>query len=158
MHLSTEASSEERGIMPSSGPHKRVLLLGPTGVDKSAAITRVNERLGTTLGHQFKYIDFENQYLKPKLSVKHWTVFLAQDIAQQASTWLQAWEKLRDHLDHENTILGLHATYISGPLGLRCPIHIPSICGDFQPTLIISLIDDVSKCGRARKRGRRARK
>jgi hypothetical protein len=129
--------------MPASGLHRRVLLLGPTGVDKGTAVTRVNERLRATLGHQFKYIDFENDYLKPKLSVRHWTVFLAQDIAQQASTWLQAWEKLRDDLDHENTILGLHATYVSGPLGLRCPIHIPSICEDFQPTLIISLIDDV---------------
>jgi hypothetical protein len=129
--------------MAASDLHKRVLLLGPTGVDKGAAIARLNARLKGTLGHQFKYVDYENDFLKPKLAVKHWTVFLAQDIAQQANTWKQAWEELRKNLDHENTILGLHATYVSGPLGLRCPIHIPSICEDFKPTLIISLIDDV---------------
>src|SRR5262249_50581922 len=50
---------------------------------------------------------------------------------------------LRGNLNASNTILGLHATYVSGPLGLRCPIHIPSICEDFAPTLILSLIDDV---------------
>jgi hypothetical protein len=120
-----------------------VLLLGPTGVDKGAAVARLNARLKGTLGHQFNYIDFENQFLKPKLNVKNWTVFLAQDLIQQAGTWRQAWDALRQNLDHENTILGLHATYVSGPLGLRCPVHIPSICDDFKPTLIISLIDDV---------------
>lgn len=130
-------------FMPVGDLHTRVLLLGPTGVDKGAAIARLNARLGRTLGHQFKYIDFENEFLKPKLNVRHWTVFLAQDIAQQASAWRQAWDTLRENLNHENTILGLHATYVSGPLGLRCPINIPRICEDFKPTLIISLIDDV---------------
>jgi hypothetical protein len=64
--------------------HKRVLLLGPTGVDKRAAVARLNARLKGTLGHQFKFIDYENDFLKPKLAVKHWTVFLAQDIVQPA--------------------------------------------------------------------------
>lgn len=129
--------------MAASGLHKRVLLLGPTGVDKGVAVDRLNTRLNATLGHRFNYIDFENDFLKPKLNVKNWTIFLAQDIAQQATTWRQAWETLREKLDGENTILGLHATYVSGPLGLRCPVHIPSVCEDFKPTLIISLIDDV---------------
>jgi|SRR5579862_2664905 len=129
--------------MAANDLHKRVLLLGPTGVDKGAAIARLNARLKGALGHQFRYVDFENEFLKPKLSVRNWTTFLAQDISQQANTWLQAWEALRKNLDHENTILGLHATYVSGPLGLRCPVNIPSLCEDFKPTLIISLIDDV---------------
>lgn len=129
--------------MAAGGLHKRVLLLGPTGVDKGTAVARLNSRLQATPGHQFRYIDFENDFLKPKLNVKHWTVFLAQDIAQQATTWRLAWDELRGELDNENIILGLHATYVSGPLGLRCPVHIPSICDDFKPTLIISLIDDV---------------
>jgi hypothetical protein len=129
--------------MASNGLHKRVLLIGPTGVDKRTAVERLSRRLEATLGHRFNYIDFENDFLKPILNVKNWTVFLAQDIAQQAVTWRQAWAKLKEKLDGENTIVGLHATYVSGPLGLRCPIHIPSICEDFNPTLIISLIDDV---------------
>jgi hypothetical protein len=69
--------------------------------------------------------------------------FLAQDIAQQAVTWRRGWDDFSKTLDDEMTILGLHATYVSGVLGLRCPIYIPSICSDFQPTLIISMIDDV---------------
>jgi len=125
------------------GLHKRVLLLGPTGIDKREAIVRLNARLKKTLGHHFSYIDFENDFLKSKLNVKNWTTFLAQDIAQQATTWKQGWNDLKRELGSENLILGLHATYISGPLGLRCPIHIPSICEDFRPTLIISLIDDI---------------
>jgi hypothetical protein len=123
--------------------HKRVLLLGPTGVDKRQAVERLSTRVKASLGHQFKYLDFENDFLKPHLNVKNWTVFLAQDIAQQATTWRRAWDAFKKTLDGENTILGLHATYVSGPLGLRCPIHIPSICDDFQPMLIVSLVDDV---------------
>src|SRR5262249_3785894 len=118
-------------FMPAGEFHKRVLLLGPTGVDKGAAVARLNARLKGVLGHQFRYVDFENDFLKPKLNVRQWTVFLAQDIDQQATTWRLAWDELRKSLDHENTVLGLHATYVSGPLGLRCPIHIPSICDDY---------------------------
>ena len=95
------------------------------------------------LGHEFKYIDFEKEYLKQHLNVRNWTVFLAQDIAQQATTWRRGWDDLKRELDGETTVLALHATYISGPLGLRSPVHLPSICDDFKPTLIVSLIDDV---------------
>jgi hypothetical protein len=123
--------------------HKRILLLGPTGVDKATAIKRVAARLGQVLGHNLKFVDFENAFLKEHLNVRHWTAFLAQDIAQQAVTWRTSWADFRKSLDGEITVLGLHASYVSGPLGLRCPIHIPSICEDFQPTLIITLIDDV---------------
>jgi hypothetical protein len=123
--------------MAGSGLHKRVLLLGPTGVDKHDAVARMGARLKAILGHNFKYIDFENDFLKPQLNVENWTIFLAQDIAQQATTWRRGWNALKGTLDNENTILGLHATYVSGPLGLRCPVHIPSICEDFEPTLIV---------------------
>jgi hypothetical protein len=123
--------------------HKRILLLGPTGVDKAEAAKRLGSRLKASLGHEFKYIDFEKEYLKQHLNVKNWTIFLAQDIAQQATTWRRGWEDLKKGLDGETTILALHATYISGPLGLRSPVHLPSICDDFKPTLIVTLIDDV---------------
>jgi hypothetical protein len=117
--------------------------LGPTGVDKAAAVQRLLGRLKATLGHEYRFIDFENGHLKQHLNVRNWTVFLAQDISAQASTWRKGWEELKASLDGESTILAMHATYVSSPLGLRSPIHIPSICEDFKPTLIISLIDDV---------------
>jgi hypothetical protein len=119
-------------------------LIGPTGVDKAAAMRRISERLKQTLGHQPKYVDFENDFLKPELR-SPFTIFLAKDIAEQAVVWNNAWQKFANSLDGEITVLGLHATYISGPLGLRCPINIPNICQDFKPTLIISLIDDIFK-------------
>ena len=33
----------------------------------------------------FKNIDLENDFLKPHLTVKNWTIFLAQDIAHKAN-------------------------------------------------------------------------
>ncbi|WP_145984422.1 hypothetical protein [Bradyrhizobium nitroreducens] len=126
-----------------SGAHKRVLLLGPTGVDKVTAMKRLRTRMDGSLGHDFVYVDFENDFLKARLNVRNWVTFLAQDIAQQAMTWRQAWDDFKKTLGSEAVVLGLHATYVSGILGLRCPVHIPSICSDFAPTLIVSLVDDV---------------
>jgi hypothetical protein len=122
-------------------PHHRILLLGPTGVDKQTAALRLRDHIASRLGHRIIFIDFENAFLKPHL--KSWMTFLGQDIAQQASTWRQAWDEFTQTLDDNITILGLHATYVSSVLGLRFPIHIPSICSEFKPTIIISFIDDV---------------
>ena len=122
--------------------HKRILLLGPTGVDKATAAKRLSAYLETQ-GHGFSFVDFENDHLKKDRRVKSWTHFLAQDLEDQAITWKRVWDQFKKSLNEETTVLGLHATYVSGLLGLRCPVHIPSICNDFKPTLIISLIDDV---------------
>lgn len=126
--------------------HTRVLLLGPTGVDKSAAASRLAGFLRTNFAQEIRFVDFENQFLKPRIAEsasRNWTTFLAQDIPVQATGWRAAWNEFRNTLNNEITILGLHATYVSNLLGLRCPINIPSICEDFHPTLIITLIDDV---------------
>jgi hypothetical protein len=122
--------------------HKRILLLGPTGVDKKTASERLLRHL-ERLGHGFRFVDFENEFLKKDPGARSWMHFLSQDIAVQASTWRRAWGNFKGTLDGNTTVLALHATYVSGVLGLRFPIHIPSICEDFKPTLIISLIDDV---------------
>ena len=124
-------------------PHRRILLLGPTGVNKRLAIDRLRAHVRQILGHSIIFVDFENDYLKKHMTVKNWMTFVAQDIVQQSSIWLRAWEDFKNNLSNEIMILGLHATYVSGVLGLRCPINIPRVCDDFRPTLIISLIDDV---------------
>jgi hypothetical protein len=124
--------------------HQRVLLLGPTGVEKHAAAARLAGFVSEVLGQDFRFVDFENEFLKPTLPPpRNWTTFLAQDSYSQSSLWKSAWREFAGTLTGETTILGLHATYVSGPFGLRCPIDIPAICNDFQPSLIISLIDDV---------------
>lgn len=122
--------------------HKRILLLGPTGVDKATAATRLARYLDG-MGHGFLFVDFENEYLKKDPGVRSWTHFLAQDLELQALTWRRVWDQFKTSLNEDTTILALHATYVSGLLGLRCPVHIPSICDDFKPTLIVSLVDDI---------------
>jgi len=128
--------------VPDFPRHKRILLLGPTGVDKATAAARLSKHLETR-GHGFRFVDFENAHLKSQPGARSWMHFLAQDLALQASTWRRAWDEFAKTLTAETTVLALHATYVSSVLGLRFPIHIPSICDDFKPTLIISLIDDV---------------
>lgn len=123
--------------------HQKVLLLGPTGVDKAGVAQRLTQHLASEYGHSFKFIDFEKDYLKNHLTVKSWPTFLAQDISQQAHTWRRAWEQLKGDLTNEPVLLGLHATYVSGIVGLRSAINIPSICEDFRPSLVVTLIDDV---------------
>src|SRR5262249_28903409 len=45
-------------------PHRRILLLGPTGVDKATAAGRLSTHLTSNFGHSIRYIDFENGFLK----------------------------------------------------------------------------------------------
>jgi len=117
-------------------------LLGPTGVDKAIAAERLVAHMGER-GHRFRFVDFENAHLKKQTMAHSWTQFLAQELPLQTMIWRHAWNEFKQTLTDEITILGLHATYVSSVLGLRFPIHIPSICDDFKPTLIITLIDDV---------------
>lgn len=123
---------------------RRVLLLGPTGVDKAGAAAHLIEHAKNGLAHVIRYVDFENEFLKPALpGAKDWVTFLAQDIRLQNTIWQSAWDEFSDTLSDGVTVLGLHATYVSGQMGLRCAINIPALCDAFKPDLIISLIDDV---------------
>ncbi len=130
--------------------HTRILFLGPTGVDKSAVAKRLSDFVGKSWGQSFRYVDFEKDFLKKHIASQGntWTRFLAADLRVQSSIWHTAWEEFSKTLGTEITVLGLHATYVSAIMGLRCPIHIPDICGSFKPTLIVSLIDDVQNMWR----------
>jgi len=123
--------------------HKRILFLGPTGVDKAKVAARLSSELSTGFSHEVRFVDFENEFLKRHMAVKSWMSFLAQDIRQQASAWRAAWREFVPSLDDRITIVGLHATFVSGILGLRSAIDIPGICNDLKPSLIVTLIDDV---------------
>ena len=129
--------------MSSVSPHRRILFLGPTGIDKAAVAARASEYISELFNHQIRFVDFEKEFLKQQPTVKDWMTFLNQDIPLQSLIWQQAWGEFKKTLTDEITILGLHATYVSGVMGLRCALNIPSVCKDFNPTLIISLIDDV---------------
>ena len=126
--------------------HKRVLLLGPTGVDKAMAIQRVGSFIKKEHGHAIRYVDFEREFLKPllpKFGHRTFFAFLMEDSNQQAVIWKTAWDKCANAFDGEIIILGLHAAYVNTTVGLRCPINLPSICESFKPSLVISMIDDV---------------
>jgi len=128
--------------------HKRVLLLGPTGVDKGAAVQHLGEYIQERHGHTIRYIDFEKDFLKPvlpKFGLKNFFTFLAQDSNQQATIWKAAWANCAKTFDSNITVLGLHAAYVNTIVGLRCPIELPSICNSFQPTIAVTLTDDVQR-------------
>jgi hypothetical protein len=126
--------------------HKRILLLGPTGVDKAVAIERLRSYVKNKLNHDIRYIDFEKEFLNPELrrnSIRTWFTFLTQDSNRQAVIWKAAWEKLPPALDGTITVLGLHACYVNGIVGLRCPVDLTLICEEYKPSLVITMIDDV---------------
>lgn len=126
--------------------HRRVLLLGPTGVDKAVAAERLARYVKEKFNHEVRYIDFEKQFLVPELrkhSIRTWFSFLTQDSNRQAVIWKAAWEKLPAAVDGNITILGLHACYVNGIVGLRCPVDIRLICDEYKPSLVVTLIDDV---------------
>ena len=126
--------------------HERVLLLGPTGVDKRLAVDRLSAHLREKHGLSLTYIDFEKDYLNASLPASgSWTNFLWQQPADQHRVWSEAWDRLRRDLRRKSgvVVLGLHATYVSAMVGLRCPVDIPAIAKDFRATLIINLIDDI---------------
>jgi hypothetical protein len=85
--------------------HKRVLLLGPTGVDKASAISHLNQH-PKKQAHGFDFVDFENNFLKNDPGLRTWMSFLAQDPALQAAAWRRAWDEFKTTLDGEPIILG----------------------------------------------------
>ena len=126
--------------------HERILLLGPTGVDKRQAVERLSVHLREKHGLSLTYIDFEKDFLNSRLPASgSWTNFLWQQPADQHRVWREAWDRLRQDLKRKSgvIVLGLHATYVSAMVGLRCPIDIPAIAKDFRPSLIVNLIDDI---------------
>lgn len=133
------------------GLHERILLLGPTGVEKAATAGRLSAFLKESHGHEIRYIDFERDFLEPTSRTygeRSFAGFLSQDVERQSAIWKAAWDKCAACLQSQITILGVHATYVSGMVGLRCPVNFPAVCRDFNPTLVVTLIDDIQSMWR----------
>ena len=128
--------------------HTRILLLGPTGISKSVASEKLNASAERQLGRQMEIIDFEKD-LMPKTDLFNtWPGFLRGDLSFQVYVWREAWNLLRERLGTRQSaeiplILSMHASYVRGDEGVRSVLDLYSVCNDFQPTLIITLIDDV---------------
>jgi len=67
-------------------------------------------------------------------------------IHDQSRIWNDAWEEFakKYHSEYDKSvILSLHAVYVHATYGTRTVIDTEKIIKDFQPTLIVTLIDDV---------------
>ena len=132
-------------------PHNRVLILGPTGIDKKDACKAVAEYANTHFGHNIRFYDFEKDFIFPL--VPDFQSFLNDRITVAYQTWERAWEDFKKKLNGDIVLFSLHATLVSGLFGPRSAINIRRICEEFKPTLIITLIDDVyNMWGRTEKR------
>lgn len=133
------------------GPHHRVLILGPTGIDKKHACEMVAEYANRYFKHDIRNYDFEKDFISPL--VPDFQTFLNDRITVAYGIWERAWEEFKKELNGDIFLLSLHATYVSGLFGARTAIGIRQICEDFKPSLIITLIDDVfNMWGRTEKR------
>ena len=105
--------------------HSRVLILGPTGIDKKEVCRRVAEYADTHFRHSVQYYDFEKEFISPL--VPDFQTFLNDRIVVTHQTWEKAWEIFKRELDGDIILLCLHATFVSGLFGARSAISINSI-------------------------------
>lgn len=128
--------------------HTRIILLGPTGISKSVALEKLNASAEQQLGRPMEIIDFEKELMLETSLFNTWPGFLRGDHSFQKYVWREAWKIFRGRLEGRQSaeiplILSMHASYVRGDEGVRSVLDLHSICNDFQPTLIITLIDDV---------------
>ena len=129
---------------------QRVLLLGPTGIDKDTAVGNLANYQKNHHGDvKFQHIGFE-KILCTETKRKPFKIqsFLDKPPAEQKNMWLKAWGVLADkHLpggpEDKAIVLSIHGVITRKTYGIRSPINIQKIMEIFRPTMIITLIDDV---------------
>ena len=129
---------------------QRVLLLGPTGVDKGTAVSNLKSYQQVQYGEvKFHHFDFEN-ILCTETQRRSFNIqsFLDKPPAEQKSMWLKAWDVVAEkHLpgvpEDEAIVISIHGVITRKIYGVRSPINIQKIMDTFKPTMIITLIDDV---------------
>jgi hypothetical protein len=127
--------------------HRRVVLLGTTGIEKRKIADRLSEWTGEQLSQDFRIVDFEKDYLtKPAKAGRPLSHFLAQPVREQYLSWLRAWDALVGdgwlERKDENVILNIHASIVRGNYGVRCVCDMHRLAA-FAPDFVVTLIDDV---------------
>ncbi len=124
--------------------HERVLLLGPTGLDKRAVADAAVAELHEQHGHPVRVLGFETDFLE-RLPQAHGLIsYLQKPMYDQAQLWREAWNRAAPELNQPGvTLLNLHATAVRDYYGVRITADVDRICQDFDPTLIVTLADDV---------------
>jgi len=125
----------------------RVVLLGPTGIDKHELADRLKVWCQQNLGRSFTIVDFEKEYLtNSSKGGEPLSVFLARSMKEQQEKWKRAWDILvKEGLTNDNPedrILVVHGTIVRGNYGVRCPCDLQRLAG-FNADVVITLIDDV---------------
>ena len=127
--------------------HKRILLLGTTGIKKANIAHNVKKVMEEEHSHIIKIIDFEKDYFKESTHYRSMSHFLNSERYIQDQIWNDAWKNLSKYLEnsHDNTpiMLILHGVYVNPGYGVRSFLDFNDVCSTFQPSLIITLIDDI---------------
>lgn len=121
---------------------KRVLVFGTTGVKKRVAIEKTFGGIPGT-----PKIDFEKDYVvSPENEVDELNDYLDCSDRQQRLLWERAWKLLNKDLDGKyagkDLVLLLHGVTARPTYGVRSPVYFDAL-KEFEPTQVISLIDDV---------------
>lgn len=130
--------------------HRRVLILGTTGLEKHKVATNVRDRIKDLHQHEYQIIDFERDCFKVSGLYKEWSSYLSQTERVQHQIWNDAWKSCATTFGSNPatdtpTILLLHSVCVRENYGIRSILDINDVCHDFQPTLVINLIDDIYK-------------
>ncbi len=127
--------------------HKRILILGPTGTKKDELLPKIARDLKTTSGQQAHTLHFEDYLAEAPLYPKTFQKFLRQGHKVQAIIWDQGWNLLAKELakisSDELILLSMHGAYVRADQGTRSVANLSRICEGFEPTLIITVFDDV---------------
>lgn len=135
--------------------HKRILALGITGTNKVRALEKCAADL-EKLGHRtsdIRVVDFEKEFLSKNHNFRTLPAFLAKPAQEQADIWDESWERCQKSFDGRTTLLSLHGTIVRDDFGVRIAMNTERVANDFEPTVIVTLIDDLHLCwGRTEKR------
>jgi len=123
---------------------KRILILGVTGVDKQHAMSQLRQwRAAEADAGDLVLVDFEREFIEPRAGSLYG--YLDALEMNQRSLWEAAWSDFRSRLPElatKDIVLSLHGTLVRPLYGTRSPVLIDAL-RDFQPSVIVTLIDDV---------------
>lgn len=119
----------------------RILILGIPGIKKSAAAKALVDRLAP-LGHKYRAINFENEFLWQKVQQR--ARFLDSRLETQHGMWQAAWQRFCDQFDEsEDCLLTMHGCFLDPLYGARCVFDPGEVARKFRPTLVITLMGDI---------------
>jgi adenylate kinase len=123
---------------------RRILLLGTTGVSKENVVKKLEEYLRARRDiPNFVSLDFERQYIEsPRRKLYN---YLDDPEDRQRSLWREAWVRCNreiQSIQDKDVILAIHGVLVRPLFGTRSPVYIDDL-KQFQPTAIVTLIDDV---------------